>query len=148
MRVDLNKTGVGGFMYEWFRFPWPIQELVRELNPVLRGWGNYFHWGQSTRKFTQVDSYVYERLAQFDSRKRGKRGPRWAQVYAYVWFKATGVHILAGSACYGSAATGSMSTRSESRNEGKPHVRFDEGRLARLIAGPVAHFPPVRPTNS
>jgi len=33
-------------------------------------------WGNSTRKFTQVDSYVRERLALYDSKKRGKSGRR------------------------------------------------------------------------
>ena len=26
--------------------------LVAELNPVLRGWRNYFPWGNSSRKFS------------------------------------------------------------------------------------------------
>ena len=45
------------------RLKWPIGALVAELNPVLRGWGNYFRWGNSSRHFTRVDSYVKERLA-------------------------------------------------------------------------------------
>ena len=75
----------------------PMREIVEELNPVLRGWGNYFRWGNSTRKFTQIDSYVHGRLAMFDSRKRGKKGRRWTEVHTYAWFKGLGVHILSGS---------------------------------------------------
>jgi len=75
----------------------PMHEVVEELNPVLRGWGNYFRWGNSTRKFTQIDSYVHERLALFDSKKRKKRGRRWADEHNYAWFKGLGVHTLAGA---------------------------------------------------
>jgi hypothetical protein len=30
---------------------WPLEEVVANLNPVLRGWGNYFRVGNSSRKF-------------------------------------------------------------------------------------------------
>jgi RNA-directed DNA polymerase len=82
-----------------------MHEVVEELNPVLRGWGNYFRWGNSTRKFTQIDSYVHERLALFDSKKRNQRGRRWAEVHTYAWFKGLGVHLLAGSIRWRQAAT-------------------------------------------
>ncbi len=87
------------------RLKWPLHEIVGDLNPVLRGWGNYFRWGNSTRKFTQVDSYVRERIALWDSRKRGKSGRRWGQVHTYAWFKGIGLHVLSGSVRYGTAAT-------------------------------------------
>src|SRR5439155_18826668 len=29
----------------------PVDELVRRLNPILRGWGNYFRHGNSSQKF-------------------------------------------------------------------------------------------------
>ena len=60
---------------------WPMDALIKELNPVVRGWGNYFRWGHSTRKFTQVDSYVRECLSLYDSKKRGKSGRRWGQMH-------------------------------------------------------------------
>src|SRR5205085_5039380 len=53
--------------------------LVGELNLVLRGWCNYFRWGNSSRHFSRIDSYVQERLALFDSKKRGRHGRRWGQ---------------------------------------------------------------------
>ncbi len=90
------------------RLMWPMDALIRELNPVLRGWGNYFRWGHSTRKFTQVDSYVRERLSLYDSKKRGKSGRRWGQVHTYAWFKGIGLHFLTGTVRYGSAATVAM----------------------------------------
>ena len=49
--------------------------VVEDLNPVLRGWGAYFRYGNSARKFTVIDSYVHERLAKLASVKHGTLGP-------------------------------------------------------------------------
>jgi group II intron reverse transcriptase/maturase len=89
------------------RLKWPTHALVQELNPVVRGWGNYFRWGNSTRQFTQVDSYVRERLALHDSKRRGKQGRRWGHVHTYAWFKGAGLHFLSGTIRYGTLAKAS-----------------------------------------
>ena len=52
----------------------PLSAVVADLNPVLRGWAAYFRNGNSARKFTTLDSYVHERLAIFDNRKRSIPG--------------------------------------------------------------------------
>jgi group II intron reverse transcriptase/maturase len=90
------------------RLKQPIGVLVAELNPVLRGWDNYFRWGNSARKFTQIDSYVRERLALFDSKKRQKRGRRWGMVHTSAWFGGLGLHSLSGTVRYAYPATGAM----------------------------------------
>jgi len=79
---------------------------VDELNPVLKGWGNYFRWGNSSRKFSQVDAYVRERLALFDSKKHQKRGRRWGEVHTYGWATGLRVHRLSGTVRYAPNATG------------------------------------------
>lgn len=56
-----------------------LSVAVEDLNPVLRGWGQYFRWGNSTRKFYAIDRYVNERLAILASRKQGRRGRNWAR---------------------------------------------------------------------
>ena len=35
-----------------------IRVVIADLNPLLRGWGNYFRTGNAAVKFRQVDSYV------------------------------------------------------------------------------------------
>ncbi|MBI1951815.1 MAG: group II intron reverse transcriptase/maturase [Acidobacteria bacterium] len=47
-----------------------IREVVRDLNPVLRGWGNYFRTGNASLKFQQVDRYVNQRLVRLMYRGR------------------------------------------------------------------------------
>jgi group II intron reverse transcriptase/maturase len=79
----------------------PLDTIVERLNPVLRGWGNYFRWGNSGRKFAQIDRYVWERLALFDSKKRGRSGRRWSQVHDLDWLDRLRVQRLSGRVCYG-----------------------------------------------
>jgi RNA-directed DNA polymerase len=86
------------------RLKWPISRVVGELNPVLRGWGNYFRWGNSAEKFNQIDRHVHERLALFDSKKRGKTGRRW-EVHSWSWYLRTGVYRLSGRVRYSVPAT-------------------------------------------
>jgi len=61
-----------------YRLKEPIQALVTEVNQTVRGWGNYFRNGNSAKKFSQIDDYVRERLALFDSKKRGRSGRHWS----------------------------------------------------------------------
>jgi len=53
---------------------YPVAWVVGRLNRVLRGWGAYFRYGNSARKFAHVDAYVHERLATFASIKHGRHG--------------------------------------------------------------------------
>jgi RNA-directed DNA polymerase len=71
--------------------------VVGSLNPVLRGWGNYFRHGNSTRKFHAVDMYVAQRMARLASIKHGRRGINWTDRFNYDWFQTLGVHRLTGT---------------------------------------------------
>jgi RNA-directed DNA polymerase len=80
-----------------------MNTVVEHLNPVLRGWGNYFRHGNSSRKFKQIDSYVHERLAILASDKHARSGRNWASHYNGDWFRRLGVYTLTGTVRYGSA---------------------------------------------
>ena len=62
-------------------------------------------WGNSSRQFSRIDSYVRERLALFDSKKRGKRGRRWGRVHDPAWFAGLGTFTLSGTVRYLGTAT-------------------------------------------
>jgi RNA-directed DNA polymerase len=81
----------------------PIASVVDRLNPVLRGWGNYFRAGNSARKFNQIDSYVHERLAILACNKHGLSGRAWVSRFDGAWFARLGVHTLQGTINYGTA---------------------------------------------
>jgi len=50
-----------------------IREVIRDLNPVLRGWGNYFRTGNASAKFQQIDRYVWHRLVRLLASRGGHR---------------------------------------------------------------------------
>jgi RNA-directed DNA polymerase len=52
----------------------PLEEVIKYLNRVIRGWRNYFRIGNSTKKFQDLDRYVGERLRRWMRWIRGARG--------------------------------------------------------------------------
>ena len=75
----------------------PLQELIAELNPVLRGWGAYFRVGNSSRQFALINRYVHERLALFLSKKARRSGRNWRGRYAWAYFQRLGIYRLSGT---------------------------------------------------
>jgi RNA-directed DNA polymerase len=63
--------------------------LPRQLPTRLR-------YGNSGRKFAQLDSYVRERLAIFASIKHGRHGRNWQRHYTWAWYSRLGVFSLSG----------------------------------------------------
>lgn len=78
-----------------------IRVLIEELNPLLRGWGNYFRTGNAADKFTQVDRYVVWRLRGLLVKKRG-RNLRAGQAGQWTeeWFNGHGLYRLRGTIRY------------------------------------------------
>jgi RNA-directed DNA polymerase len=50
-----------------------LRDVIRRMNPVLRGWGNYFRTGNASRQFTAIDRYARDRLVRLKRRKGGQR---------------------------------------------------------------------------
>ena len=84
-----------------------IREVIRDLNPVLRGWGNYYRTGNASQKFRQIDRYVEERLLGL-IRKRGgqRRTPHRPKDWPLnVFVKKHGLHRLLGTIRYPGGST-------------------------------------------
>jgi len=82
-----------------------LEELIKRVNPVIRGWGNYFRSGNSDAKFTDLDEYVLGRVKQWQWRRGGQRTrfryDRWPA--QRLW--DTGLHRLRGTVVYPTKAT-------------------------------------------
>lgn len=78
----------------------PLEAVVESLNPVLRGWGAYFRYGNSSQKFSAIDSYVHLRMATLASTKHGLHGRNWATRFTYGWMTDLGVYRLSGKVRY------------------------------------------------
>ena len=75
----------------------PLEQTVENVNHVVRGWGNYFRYGNSGRKFALIDSYLHERLAKLASAKHGLTGRNWVTRFNYEWATQLGVYRLTGT---------------------------------------------------
>jgi len=78
-----------------------IQVVIDELNPILRGWGNYFRTGNASEKFVEIDRYVAWRLKRLLVKRKGRNlragdADRWTP----SWLKGMGLHQLMGTIRY------------------------------------------------
>jgi RNA-directed DNA polymerase len=82
-----------------------IRDVIADINPVLRGWGNYFRTGNAAAKFGQVDDYVVFRLRRLMIKKRGRNlRPGQALAWNQDWFNGHGLYQLRGTIRYPKAA--------------------------------------------
>jgi len=79
-----------------------IRDVIQVINPVLRGWGNYFCTGNASSKFQQVDLFVHRRLVRLMARRGGdRRKPFRAKKWPLPRFvNEHGLHRLLGTIRY------------------------------------------------
>jgi group II intron reverse transcriptase/maturase len=78
-----------------------LRRVIAALNPVLRGWGQYFRTGNATVKFIAIDRYVEDRLRGLLLKRAGRqlragRAARWDRPF----FEALGLYRLRGTIRY------------------------------------------------
>jgi len=74
----------------WMRME-DIREVIDELNPILRGWCNYYRTGNASRHFNSIDRYVTDCLVRLlrrrrchQGRGRNQRPIRWRQEWTHA----------------------------------------------------------------
>ncbi len=112
-----------------------LRETIATINPVVRGWGNYFATGNATSKFNQVDTYVWMRLRKLVRARKGRNlrageMGRWTR-HA---FHELGLHKLLGTIRYPGRAQ-------VPRPERPPVSRVREIRTHGLNGGPTRYRP-------
>jgi len=71
--------------------PKSMSMVIRELNPVVRGWGNYFIKGNCRRIFTELDFWMRNRVTAFKLKRQGGYGHC---EYPYSRLQAMGLIFL------------------------------------------------------
>ena len=64
----------------------PVGRVIAEINPILRGWVNYFAAGHSSRCFSYVKMWVEKKVRRHLERARKRRGfgwNRWSSLWIY-----------------------------------------------------------------
>lgn len=51
--------------------------MINHLNPVFRGWGNYYRHGASKRTFSYVDSEIYRAIWKWACRRHPNKSKKW-----------------------------------------------------------------------
>lgn len=75
--------------------------MIAEINPVLRGWGQYFQTCNAANHFIDVDAYVEQRLKGLRLKRAGRSlRPGQAQRWDRAYFESLGLHRLRGTIRY------------------------------------------------
>jgi RNA-directed DNA polymerase len=77
-----------------------VKHVIASLNPVLRGWGNYFRTGTAHREFHAIDEYVRERVLHWLWRRGGQRRRFRAERWPHERLRSMGLHRLRGRVRY------------------------------------------------
>ncbi len=102
-----------------------VRVIIDDLNPVLRGWGNYFCTGNAAQKFNQLDGYVSRQLHRFMVRRHGRNlRPGRAAAWTREWLWDMGLHRLRGTIRYPKPCTLHEKTTVKPC-AGNPHARFE-----------------------
>jgi group II intron reverse transcriptase/maturase len=110
-----------------------IKVIIKDLNPILRGWGNYFRSGNAAEKFNQLDSYLWRKLHHFLVRRKGRNlKPGQADQWTSQFFHDLGLHRFRGTVRYPGQSTMPPSER-------PPVSRVRENRTHGLKGSSFTH---------
>ncbi|MDP1636097.1 MAG: group II intron reverse transcriptase/maturase, partial [Gallionellaceae bacterium] len=101
-----------------------VKQIVAELTPVLRGWGNYFRTGNADREFNKMDYFVVKSLRRWQYRRGGQRPAKRAPLTGDQLY-GMGLHKLMGTVQYPAQATPRRSSLSRVPENGKHGLKGD-----------------------
>ena len=64
----------------------PVDRVIYQINPILRGWVNYFRIGNSSRCFGYIKDWVEKKIRRHLMRARKRSGfgwKRWSRAWLY-----------------------------------------------------------------
>lgn len=54
-----------------------VGAVIKRLNPIIRGWGNYFRTGVSGKVFSELDNYMFQRHVRYANRRHPTKSWGW-----------------------------------------------------------------------
>jgi group II intron reverse transcriptase/maturase len=101
-----------------------VKQIIAELTPVLRGWGNYFRTGNADREFNKMDYFVVKSLRRWQFRRGGQRATKEA-TFTHNQLYGMGLHRLMGTVKYPTQATPRRSSLSRVPENGMHGLKGD-----------------------
>jgi len=85
---------------------WLLPELIeKKLNPIIRGWANYFKGGNSREHFKRIDRYITMTLCIMLRKKHKKRAKGWRDHPPSWFYNNHGLYKLADQVIIGNEAS-------------------------------------------
>jgi len=69
-----------------------IHEVVEQINPILRGWVNYYRIGNSSRCFNILENWVQKKIRRHMYKARQRRGFEWKRWSRKELYRNTGIY--------------------------------------------------------
>ena len=101
-----------------------VKQVIAELTPVIRGWGNYFRTGNADREFNKMDCFVVQSLRRWQYRRGGQRPTKRAPFTGTQLYEM-GLHKLMGTVKYPAQATSARSSVSRVPENGTHGLKED-----------------------
>ncbi len=101
-----------------------VKQVIAELTPVIRGWGNYFRTGNADREFNKMDCFVVQSLRRWQYRRGGQRPTKRAPFTGNQLY-GMGLHKLMGTVKYPAQATPRRSSLSRVPENGTHGLKGD-----------------------
>ena len=70
----------------------PVGRVIARINPILRGWVNYFRIGHSSRCFGYVRNWVELKIRRHLMRARGRKGYGWKRWSRRMFYERLGLY--------------------------------------------------------
>ena len=70
----------------------PVGQVIEMINPILRGWVNYFRIGQSSRCFSLIRSWVEMKIRRHIMRARLRKGKGWKRWSSEWLYRVLGLY--------------------------------------------------------
>ncbi len=69
-----------------------VQQAVARVNPIIRGWANYFRVGNSSREFDTVRTGIERKVRRFAVKKRKRKGFGWRRWSSEIVYGSWGLY--------------------------------------------------------
>lgn len=54
-------------------------EMIRRVNPLIKGWATYYRGAASSETFNSLDHWMYKRQYRWSKRRHPKKSPTWVK---------------------------------------------------------------------